>query len=787
MKFRLTLAIAALLTTGSVFGQLNMTLISNLDYDATLNDIWGYVDSSGIEYAFVGTTEGYSIVSLEDPADPRELHFIPGQSTTWRDIKTWGHFAYVVSDNTTEGMLIVDLSTMYNDTIDFAYWTGPVGPLGELRRSHNIYIDEFGLAYLAGSNFDGIVALDVHSDPWNPRFVLQTPAPYAHDVYVRDSIVYASEIYRGQFAGYDITDTNDIKLLGGAQTPFLFTHNAWLSDDSKTLFTTDERANAFVGSYDISDWGNIRELDRYRPAATTGEGVIPHNVHVLDDYLIISYYTDGVIVVDASKPDNLVEVGNYDTFLGGHGGFSGAWGAYPFLPSGRVLVSDRQSGLYVLEPNYVRGCYLEGVVRDASSDQPVFNAEISIDAAEIITPDMSDINGNFKMGKAVPGIFTVTARHPEYYDGTAEVTVQNGVVTNVVIEMEPRATYSVSGVVISQDLVGPAPGANVVVVNDDFIYETQANSNGIYSLADVIEGSYQVYAGYWGEYYLGELDVNSADTKDLVITPGYYDDYHFDYGWTTSGTATRGEWVRDIPISETYFGQPCNPAEDLPDDIGFSAAMTGNLGGDARDNSVEDGYTMLSSPMMDFRNMTAPVLQFSPWLCVRFTDVQPFTVWLSNGSDTTLIDTIATDGNFGFWRLTNEYQLTDSAIAFTDQMQVHFLAINEPGSDNLVKAAIDRVVVFDESVSSVSRVDELVEFDVYPNPASTYTRIEASAETSPKHVRVFNNLGQLIHNAPWPAGAISQEIRTDWAPGVYMVHVEFEGRTTGVEKLVVQR
>ena len=78
-----------------------------------------------------------------------------------------------------------------------------------------------------------------------------------------------------KFSAYDISNTSDVKFLGGAQTPFLFTHNAWLSDDSKTIFTTDERANAYIGSYDISDWENVREVDRYRPAVTVGEGVIP--------------------------------------------------------------------------------------------------------------------------------------------------------------------------------------------------------------------------------------------------------------------------------------------------------------------------------------------------------------------------------------------------------------------------------------------------------------------------------------------------------------------------------
>ena len=34
-----------------------------------------------------------------------------------------------------------------------------------------------------------------------------------------------------------------------------------------------------------------------------------------------------------------------------HDSYRGAWGVYPFLPSGNILVSDMQYGLYVLAPS----------------------------------------------------------------------------------------------------------------------------------------------------------------------------------------------------------------------------------------------------------------------------------------------------------------------------------------------------------------------------------------------------------------------------------------------------
>ena len=117
--------------------------------------------------------------------------------------------------------------------------------------------------------------------------------------------------------------------------------------------------------------GNIQELDQFKPLITENQGVIPHNVHVWNDWLIISYYTDGCIIVDGSRPDNLIEVGNFDTYIPTTTGFSGAWGAYPFLPSQTVLVSDRGNGCYILEPTYVRACWLEGKVTDADTGDPI--------------------------------------------------------------------------------------------------------------------------------------------------------------------------------------------------------------------------------------------------------------------------------------------------------------------------------------------------------------------------------------------------------------------------------
>ena len=148
MKILLTILFAA----SFLVAQNNVTLLSNLNQhpSAGYNDIWGYVDGAGNEYALLGVQTGTSIVNVTNPANPVQVTFIPGPSSTWRDIKTHSTYAYIVTEGTGtgRGLQIVDLSqlpgtaTLVN-TIE-TWFT----------RAHNIYIDN-GYAYVIGTNNGG--------------------------------------------------------------------------------------------------------------------------------------------------------------------------------------------------------------------------------------------------------------------------------------------------------------------------------------------------------------------------------------------------------------------------------------------------------------------------------------------------------------------------------------------------------------------------------------------------------------------------------------------------------
>lgn len=142
-------------------------------------------------------------------------------------------------------------------------------------------------------------------------------------------------------------------------------------------FSQQMKIQKFLGVYDISDLGNIKESARFQTAP--GSGAIIHNTHILNDYAITSWYKEGVVITDVARPQNPIEVGHYDTYAQGSGdGFAGCWGVYPFLPSGTIVASDINNGLYVLTPTYIRGCYLEGIITDSVSNTVLNGALIEV-------------------------------------------------------------------------------------------------------------------------------------------------------------------------------------------------------------------------------------------------------------------------------------------------------------------------------------------------------------------------------------------------------------------------
>ncbi len=219
--------------------------------------------------------------------------------------------------------------------------------------SHNLLVAESKLWVVGGrTSGDAGVRIYALDDPAAPRFLGEfrpdhQPTPYYHDIEVHGTRAYASAIYAA--GGVDVLDVSDpaaIRLVSTFTYPGAGAHNTCATEDGKTIYVGDE-----IGT--SGNWMRIFDVSDPEDAELVGEIIVDrqaavHNCYVLGDRLYVAHYTEGFRVFDVSEPHTPVEIAVYDTFLDASYGYHGAWTAYPFLPSGKVLVSDMQSGLFVV-------------------------------------------------------------------------------------------------------------------------------------------------------------------------------------------------------------------------------------------------------------------------------------------------------------------------------------------------------------------------------------------------------------------------------------------------------
>jgi choice-of-anchor B domain-containing protein len=411
MKKILLLSVLLFSLSASFAQNFNFTYRGQVTYPYSCASIWGYVDDDGTEYALVGTYNGVSIVDVSDPENPVVKFSVDHDQSEWREIKTYGHYAYATNESG-GGLLVIDLSGLPNNVQKYTFiYTDTEG--NKQKNGHTLFIDENGRLYIFGGSYngEGATMFDLTVDPVNPPFVGKYEEHYIHDGFVRGDTLWASEIYDGQVELVNVSDPSDPVPMASFNTPNFFSHNSWPTHDNHYVFTTDEVDDSYLTSYDVSDLTNISELDRVQ--SNPGSDVIIHNVHLYNDqFAVVAYYKDGVVLFDVSHPDNMIEVGSYDTDPGESGGnYGGTWGVYPYLPSGNIIASDLSDAgsaggkLTILTPTYVAASWLEGNVTDSSTGAPVSNAYVEL--VGTFNTDYSDLGGLYKTGNGVAGSFSV--------------------------------------------------------------------------------------------------------------------------------------------------------------------------------------------------------------------------------------------------------------------------------------------------------------------------------------------------------------------------------------------
>ena len=783
---RTQLLLSVFLLSGTTStAQLNMSLLGQLDYqtlhNSDVSDVWGYVDEFGTEYALVGVNNGgVSVVSLDDPSDPQEVFYYPGVNSIWRDLKVYNDHAYITTEGG-GGLVIIDLAPLPQSTALTAInWMGT-----NWESAHNLFIDENGIAYIFGADRGngGTIFLDLTLNPMLPIEVGTFDTWYAHDGMARGDTLYASHISDGFFSIVDVSDKQNPVVLGTQNTGNNFTHNCWVSSDGDHLYTTDEVSGGYLGSYDISDPTDIEELDLVQ--SDPGSGTIPHNTHFIHHHIVTSYYRYGTTIHDVSRPGNVVEVGHYDHSAFSGNGFNGGWGTFPYLPSGRILSTDIENDLYVFDAVYAQACWLEGVVTDAVTMQPLNGATITLQGG--LAMDLTGLDGTYATGLATSGIYDVLFSAAGYTSFLATgIVLQNGQLTVLDIALDPLPSFSFSGTVVdSVSGVGLA-NATVDLDGDVFDHTVQTDAMGDFVIPVMFEDNYAIAVGKWG--HLGEClssQFIDGNTPALFfdLAEGYADDMRLDLGWQVASQATSGIWERGEPIATSSNGGPSNPGRDLSGDCGGYAYVTGNGGGSAGNDDVDNGRTQLASPTMDLTNHLDPSIEFSTWFFNgggTGTPNDTLALLFTNGTDTVSIQqiTVNTPG-MASW-VPRSFRVLDHFPLGSAMSLVLRASDDAPG--HLVEAGLDGFKVVEMSSVAIASSDSRPVFEIWPNPASEAVQVNWSG--APATLEILDMAGRVVRSNTVVLQGTNM-IPLACAPGAYLLRIRGSG-TLATRRLIVQ-
>lgn len=334
------------------------TLVGSNIHKNVYNEVWGYA-TKGHEYAIIGTTAGTHFIEVTDPTLPKEAFFIAGKDQggviIHRDYHDYQDYLYAVSDEGNSSLQIIDLSEL-PDTVKVVYDSDEL-----VKRSHNIFIDTtnaklYTLISRGGvSNWSAMNVFDI-SNPLEPLFLREynslggMPISQVHDAFVRDNIAFLNLGPNG-FAIADFSDPmNAITLSTLTDYPAKgYNHSGWLTDDCQYYYMADENHGFDMKTLSVSNLCEPDVESTFNAAVDIPTSIV-HNQVVACNYLYTAYYYDGLRVYNLDNPAAPELELFYDTYLQPDSTlYRGAWGVYPFLPSGNILLSDMQSGLFVFE------------------------------------------------------------------------------------------------------------------------------------------------------------------------------------------------------------------------------------------------------------------------------------------------------------------------------------------------------------------------------------------------------------------------------------------------------
>ncbi|MDG2150471.1 MAG: choice-of-anchor B family protein [Planctomycetota bacterium] len=611
------------------------------------NDCWGYVSPSGREYALIGTSHATVFVDVSQPDDAQVVAIEPGPVSLWRDIKTYQTYAYSVSEGG-GGIQVFDLSQIDAGTVTHL---GDFTSDGTTTATHNVVINEdSGFLYRSGGSGHGLRIYSL-ANPASPSFVNSWDNRYVHDAQV---VTYTSGPFAGREIAFcasgdfaqpgldilDVTNKNNIVVLDQFFYPNpVYSHQVWLNEAKTRLYLNDELDEG-PGTPTTTHVINVSNLNNPSMAGTFDNGLaaVGHNVYIKDGLLFEANYRSGLRVFDIdANPTNPPEIAWFDVYPQDDlSEFNGLWSIFPFFPSGTVIGSDLEKGLFVWR----------------LGEAPVTITPLAA-LPDMLSPD--GFSFDVTIGESQPGDFVIGSAQLHYDVGKGWASAP---LTNL------------GGGNYRADLPAMPCGLEVPY------YISALSSDGITWTSPSVAA---------GLTYLGLSATDSA----LAL----FQNMQSNQGWTSGApgdNATTGIWERGNPIGSGP------QAEDDHSPGGTDCWFTGqgSPGGSIGENDVDGGSTTLLSPVMDLSDLTEPNISYWRWYVNTFPgspdadDVFFADISNDGGSTWTNVETLdpTMHEQAGAW-IRSSFRVADY-VKPTSSVRMRFVA-SDLNNGSIVEAALD--------------------------------------------------------------------------------------------------
>lgn len=156
----------------------------------------------------------------------------------------------------------------------------------------------------------------------------------------------------------DVTDKQKpVQLSRVSYRGVSYTHQGWLTADHNVFIFGDEFDEKKMHGPTITYVLNVEDL---RNPSLVGRHLsrlnsIDHNIYIKDGHVYSANYEGGLQVlriganISHTTVNNLAEVAYFNVYPEAvKADFNGAWSNYPYFPSGNVIVSSIERGLFVV-------------------------------------------------------------------------------------------------------------------------------------------------------------------------------------------------------------------------------------------------------------------------------------------------------------------------------------------------------------------------------------------------------------------------------------------------------